>query len=533
MAGWDFASVFEAVARVHPERTAFVHGRRRGTWAHFDDRAARLATVLESAGLTAGDVVAEYMRNGPEYLETFFAAGKSGLAPMNTNYRYVEDELVQIWADADVKAVVFDAEFRERVDRVRHRLPGVRLWLEVGEGADWAPSYARELDAHPPRPHGGGREDSLILIYTGGTTGHPKGVMWRQGDILSLLNAQNPRPLPDHGDREAVEAHLAGLTREIRSLVASPLMHGAGLFYAISALSGAGTLVMTPGARFDAEQLLDVMDGERVQSLAIVGDAFARPMLAALDENPGRWRLDGLRAVFSSGVMWSRPVKEGLLDHMPAARLLDGLGSSEASAVASTVSVRGDVADTGSFVPSDRAAVLLDDGTLAEPGDGKVGRLAVTGWIPVGYLNDPEKSAQVFVEAAGRRWSVPGDLAQLDADGRIQLLGRGSSCINTGGEKVFAEEVEEVLKQHPGIADAAVLGVSDERLGRKVVALLRAGERPPSEEELHTHARAHLAGYKVPKHMAYVDSLERADNGKLDHRRLTGIAERKWGDGHA
>ncbi|MFF9221914.1 AMP-binding protein [Streptomyces viridosporus] len=533
MAGWDFASVFEAVARVHPERTAFVHGQRRETWAHFDDRASRLATAMEATGLTPGDVVAEYMRNGPEYLETFFAAAKSGLTPMNTNYRYVDDELVQIWSDADVKAVVFDAEFRDRVDRVRHRLPHVRLWLEVGRGTTWAACYEKTVATHPPRPHGGGRADSLILIYTGGTTGQPKGVMWQQGDILSLLNTQSGRPLPDHGDREAIEGHLATQTREIRSLVASPLMHGAGLFYAIAALSGAGTLVTVPGTRFDPEELLDVMEAERVQSLAIVGDAFARPMLAALDQNPGRWELASLRAVFSSGVMWSRQVKEGLLRHVPKARLLDGLGSSEASAVASTVSVQGNVADTGSFVPSDRAAVLLDDGTLAEPGDGRVGRLAVTGWIPVGYLNDPEKSAQVFVEAAGRRWSVPGDLAQLDADGRIQLLGRGSSCINTGGEKVFAEEVEEVLKQHPGIADAAVLGVSDERLGRKVVALLRAGERPPSEEELHTHARAHLAGYKVPKHMAFVDSLERADNGKLDHRRLTGIAENKWGDGHA
>ena len=534
MTGWDFASVFEAVAGVYPERTALVHGRRRLSWAQLDDRASRLAAAFEAAGLAPGDVVAEYMRNGVEYIETFVAASKSALASMNTNYRYVDDELVEIWADAGAKAVVFDTEFRDRVDRVRGRLPQVKLWLEVGAD-DAAPgnvAYEAALADHRPRPHGGGRGDALILIYTGGTTGRPKGVMWRQDDLLSLLNSQNSRPLPDRGDREAIQAHLAAHGREITSLVASPLMHGSGLFYSLSALAAAGTLVTLPGARFDPEALFDVMEAERVKSLAIVGDAFARPMLKVLDANPGRWDLGSLRLVFSSGVMWSSETKEGLLRHLPKARLLDGLGSSEASAVASTVSVSGDVADTATFKLSDRAAVLLDDGTLAKPGDGKVGRLAVTGWLPVGYLKDPEKSAQVFIEAAGRRWSVPGDLAQLDADGRIRLLGRGSGVINTGGEKVFAEEVEEVLKKHPGVADAAVLGVSDERFGKKVVALVQPGYDAPSPDDLKAHVRSHLAGYKVPKHLAYVESLERGANGKLDHRRLTEIAENKWGDGH-
>jgi 3-oxocholest-4-en-26-oate---CoA ligase len=530
MSSWDFASVYEAISRVFPDRVALIHGDRCRTWGELDGNASSLAAGLESAGLQPGDVVAEYMRNGLEYIETFYAASKSALVPMNTNFRYVDEELVQIWTDADVKAVVFDAEFRDRVARVRRHVPSPLAWVEVGATGDapgWVLPYA-ELLARSPRPHGGGREDSLILIYTGGTTGHPKGVMWRQGDILSLLNSQSARPVPDHADTAGIEEHLREHSRVIRSLTASPLMHGAGLFYAIAALSSGGTVVTVPGKSFSAETLLDAIQRERVHSLAIVGDAFARPLLTALRAEPARWDLSSLRLVFSSGVMWSTEVKQSLLGFLPRARLLDGLGSSEASAVASTVSTAGEIADTASFKPSDRAAILLDDGTLAQPGDGKTGRLAVTGWIPVGYLNDPGKSAQTFVEAAGRRWSVPGDLAQLDADGRIRLLGRGSSVINTGGEKVFAEEVEEVLKKHPSVIDAAVLGVPDERLGAKVVALLEISGVPPSIDDLVGHARQHLAGYKVPRDVAFVDSVQRGANGKLDHRTLASIAAKTW-----
>lgn len=530
MSDWDFASAFEAVSRVFPERTALVHGEGRLTWAELDTRASSLAGALEDAGLVAGDVVAEYLRNGPEYIEAFYAASKSALAPMNTNFRYVEDELVQIWTDADVKAVVFGTEFRNRVIRARDRVPGVRAWVEVGAtgpAPEWITPYDDAL-AHAPRAHGGGSADSLILIYTGGTTGHPKGVMWRQADLLSLLNSQNPAPLPDHGETSTIEDHLRQKSRALSALTASPLMHGAGLFYAIAALSAGSTVVTVPGNSFSAEALLDAIEREGIKSVAIVGDAFARPLLAALDAEPDRWDLSSLRFVFSSGVMWSSEIKAGLLEHVPRARLLDGLGSSEASAVASTVSTAGDVADTASFRPSDRAAILLDDGTLAQPGDGRTGLLAVTGWIPVGYLNDPEKSAATFVEVAGRRWSVPGDLAMLEADGTIHLLGRGSSVVNTGGEKVFAEEVEEALKKHPGVADAAVLGVPDERLGKKVVALVEVAGDTPSVDELITHTRSLLAGYKVPREMGFVDTVARGANGKIDHRALTDIAEKKW-----
>jgi fatty-acyl-CoA synthase len=529
MASWDFASVFETVAEVFPDRTAVVHGEEEVSWSSLDRGASGLAATLLEAGLRPGDVVAEYMRNGPPYLLAFFAISKTAMAPMNTNYRYVDDELVQSWADAPARAVIYDAEFRDRVERVRERLAEVRLWIEVG-GTDtptWATSYAAAL-AHRPAPRGGGAEDALILIYTGGTTGQPKGVMWRQGDILSLLNSQNARPLPDHGDQTSVADHLRQNSRPARFLAAGPLMHGAGLFYAIAALAAGGTIVTVPGSSFSAERLLDTVARRRVNSMAIIGDAFARPLVAALDAEPDRWGLGSLRFVFSSGVMWSREVKEGLLRHARRARLLDGLGSSEASAVAATISTAGDVADTATFRPSDRTAILLDDGTLARPGDGQVGRLAVTGWIPVGYLNDPERSARTFIEVDGRRWSVPGDLAQLDEHGHIRLLGRDSGVINTGGEKVFAEEVEEVLKLHPDVNDAAVLGIPDERLGAQVVALVEVHGEAPPVERLTEHARRYLAGYKVPRRIGYVESVERGVNGKLDHPRLVQRAKQKW-----
>lgn len=536
MTSWGFAGVFEAVARAHPHRPAVIHGDTRRSWAEFDQRAGSLAGTLTDLGLGRGDVVAEYLRNGSEYLETFLAAAKAGLAPMNTNFRYVDDELVQIWTDADVRAVVYEAEFRDHVERVRERVPRVLAWIEVGptpagDHPTWAMTYDAAV-AGPVVPHGGGDENSLVLIYTGGTTGRPKGVMWRQADLLSLLNSQNRRPIPDRAGADIIESHLRDhAAREVRSLTASPLMHGAGLFYAIAALAAGGTVVTVPDRSFSAASVLDAAAHEQVQSLAIVGDAFARPLLAALDAEPDRWDLSALRVIFSSGVMWSAEVKAGLLAHLPHVRLLDGLGSSEASSVASTVSTAGEVADTASFRPSERAAILLDDGTLAQPGDGRTGRLAVSGWIPVGYLNDPEKSAATFVEAAGRRWSVPGDLARLDEDGTIRLLGRGSAVINSGGEKVFAEEVEEALKRHPAVVDAAVLGIPDDRFGKRVVAFVELASdlaEEPSEEALMAHARVHLAGYKVPRRLAFLPSVERGANGKLDHPRLTELAEKKW-----
>jgi fatty-acyl-CoA synthase len=357
----------------------------------------------------------------------------------------------------------------------------------------------------------------------------PKGVMWRQADLLSLLNSLERRGLPERGGPDELAAFYAGRRPGIRSLIACPLMHGTGLFFALGTLNMGGSVVTLESPRFSAEALLDTLVGAQANAVVIVGDAFARPLLDALDAQTDRWPLDHVRVVMSSGAIWSEPVKRCLAARLPNALLIDGLGSSETGSIASSHTTADHMAETARFKPSETGAVILDDGRFAEPGSGEIGRLAVTGWIPLGYYNDPAKTAEVFKEVGGRRWSIPGDLATLEADGTIRLLGRGSNCINTAGEKVFPEEVEEALKTHPAVADAAVVGVPHDRYGQVIVALVepRLGARP-DPEELVVHVKARLAGYKAPKLVSLVGSVERAANGKLDYPRLRQLATEAW-----
>jgi fatty-acyl-CoA synthase len=530
---WTFPDVWEQVAAAFPEAPAAIHGDRRITWAEFDQRAAALAGALLAQGLEAGAKVAQYLPNRPEYLESFYAAMKVSLVPVNTNYRYLDDELTYLWDNADAEAVVFDGQYTEVVERVRPRVPGVRAWLHVGpagECPDWAVPY-EDAAAGPERVEQGRArsDDDLILLYTGGTTGLPKGVMWRQADMLSLLNSLERRGLPDRAGPDELAAFFAGRRPGMRSLIACPLMHGTGLFFALGTLNLGGAVATLPNARFSGEALLDALVDVPADGVVIVGDAFARPLLDTLDADPSRWSLDHVRVVLSSGAIWSEPVKRRLTARLPNALLVDGLGSSETGSIASSNTAGDGVAETATFKPSKNSAVILDDGRFAEPGSGEIGRLAVTGWIPLGYYNDPDKTAEVFKVVGGRRWSIPGDLATLEADGSIRLLGRGSNCINTAGEKVFPEEVEEALKTHPAVADAAVLGVPHERYGQAIVALVEpAGTARPDPEELTLHVKSRLAGYKAPKLISVVDSVERAPNGKLDYPQLRRRAIDAW-----
>jgi 3-oxocholest-4-en-26-oate---CoA ligase len=534
VSAWTFPDVWEKVAAAFPDAPAAVHGDRRLTWAEFDRRAGSLAAALLAGGLEPGAKVAQYLPNRPEYLESFYAATKVSMVPVNTNYRYLDDELTYLWDNADVEAVVFDGQYTDIVGRVRGRVPRVKAWLYVGpaDGCPaWAVSYEETVASAPPVPQGRIRsDDDLILLYTGGTTGMPKGVMWRQADLLSLLNSLEANGLPDRASPEQLDAFYAARGRPgRRSVVACPLMHGTGLFFALSALTLGGCAITLEALRFSAEALLDVLAAERAHATVIVGDAFARPLVDALDAEPGRWPLGSLRFVLSSGAIWSEPVKRRLTVHVPQAVLVDGLGSSETGSIASSVTTVDAVAETATFKPNETGAVLLDDGRFAEPGSGEVGHLAVTGWIPLGYYKDETKTGEVFKIVDGRRWSVPGDLATVEADGTIRLLGRGSNCINTAGEKVFPEEVEETLKIHPSVGDAAVVGVAHERYGQVIVALVEpaAGQRC-DPEELVVHVKERLAGYKAPKLIEVVDSVERAANGKLDYRRLRQRAEASW-----
>ncbi len=460
---------------------------------------------------------------------------RSSSGPVNTNDRYVEDELVYLWENADTSAVVFHGAFTERIEHLRDRAGGVKAWLWVDDGSgpcpDWAVSFEDAATSGAPRTAApwGRSGDSLYLLYTGGTTGMPKGVMWRHDDLLLVLNEGAPRArrFPDEADLDHVRRVCS--TPGIRTLPACPLMHGTGAFNAFTALTVGGSVVTLTGTRFDPTELLDAVETHRVNNTAIVGDAFARPILAALDDHPGRWDISSLKVVVSSGVMWSQATKQGLLRHNPSMLLVDTLGSSEAVGMASSVST-GTGADeraaaTASFTLGPSTKVIADDGTEVRPGDGRIGRIAIAGRTPIGYHKDPEKSAETFVRIGDTTYSMPGDYARVEDDGILTLLGRGSVCINTGGEKVFPEEVEEALKEHPAVGDAVVVGLPDERFGQAITAVVeRAPGAEPVEDELIAHVKQRHASYKAPKRIVFVDSLGRAANGKVDYTRWTAHA---------
>lgn len=529
MSNWNYADVWEEVADQLPDAPALVQGNHRVTWSSFDQRADGVARWLMELGPVQQDKVAIYLYNSPEYLETTFGAAKVGLVPVNTNYRYADDELAYLWDNADAIAVVFHGAFTERVDRVRARVPDVRGWLWVDDGngpcPEWAIPYeeAAKSGDHRTRAPWGRSGDDLIMLYTGGTTGMPKGVMWRQDDLFARLNAAGFRRYPDESGVDGVRESLVSSGPGMGLLPACPLMHGTGGFTACECLSEGGRVVLLEGRRFDPVELLDTVAREGVNGLVIVGDPFGRPILGELERHPGRWDLTSLVGIISSGAMWSEEVKQGLLRHHPNMLLVDAFSSSEALGMGSSVSSAGSAAKTAEFTLGPEVKVLAPDGRPVAPGSEEVGVLALGGRNPLGYYKDSEKSAATFKVYDGVRYSIPGDYAQVRADGTIHLLGRGSVCINTAGEKVFPEEVEEALKTHERVVDAVVVGVPDERFGESIVAVveLTKGDDSPSleETELIEHVKARLAGYKAPKRVRMVDTIGRSPNGKVDYGR--------------
>jgi len=530
MSAWIVADVWEAIAAAQPERPAQIQGQRVVTWGRFDARADALAAHLVAKRVTRQAKVAAYLYNGPEYLEAYFAAFKAGLAPVNTNYRYGRDELFYLFDNADAEAVVFHAAFTETLEPIRARLTKVKAWVAVAEPGHPAPAWADDYEAIVARPPAqrpfrapwGRSPDDLLLLYTGGTTGMPKGVMWRQDDLFNVLGAGGQAALEVPPIETVAEAasRLAADGARWRSLVAPPLMHGTGQFSAFITLNMGGVVAFLPSRQFDPVELWNEVERLKIDSITLVGLAFSTPMLEALEANPGRWNLSGVRAMSSSGSMWSYENKRGLLRHCPNATIFDSLGSSEAVGLAGSASMPGAEAPTAAFMLGPTCAVITEDGRMLEPGSTERGLIAVSGFLPVGYYKDPEKSAKTFREVGGVRWSIPGDFAEVNADGSVKLLGRGSVCINTGGEKVFPEEVEEALKTHPSVRDAVVVGAPDPRFGERVCAVveLEAGVAQPSLAELSAHVREHLADYKCPRDLVLVDTIGRAPNGKVDYR---------------
>ncbi len=530
--GWTFADVWETIAEVLPEAPALIHAGETTTWADFDRRANGLAQALLDRGCGHQEKVAFYLYNRPEYLETFSACSKASLVHVNTNYRYADDELVYIWDNADARAVVFQDAFTETVERIRSKVPEVHTfyWVADGLGAgtcpEWALPYedavATKTEGNVRHPNGRSGDD-LLLLYTGGTTGMPKGVMWRQDDLLMVNDAKNKVSLPAMLDLDAVRART--LKPGPISLPACPLMHGTGLFNATNTLALGGAISTLEGIKFSIEEFLDNLDSVGVKSTFIVGDAFAKPMLAALDAEPDRWDLSGMRVIISSGVMWSSESKEGLLRHWPHLVLVDAYGSSEAIGMGSSVSSKAASAKTATFSLSPDSAVITEDGRLVEPGSGEIGRVGIRGRTPVGYYKDEEKTAATFPVVDGVRYSIPGDFATIEADGSITLLGRGSVCINSGGEKIFPEEVEEAIKLHPDVLDAIAVGIPDDRFGQAVTAVVATADGVVNPASVIAHVKERLAAYKAPKQVFAVPSLERAANGKIDYKRWTAHAE--------
>jgi fatty-acyl-CoA synthase len=529
MAAWNFATLWEIAADNVPDAPALAQGERSVSWGDFDRRADGVARFLLERGPTQQDKVALYLYNGPEYLEACFACFKAGLVPVNTNYRYAEDELAYLWDNADAVAVIFHGAFVERIEHLRDRVPRVRTWLWVDDGSgdcpSWAVPYETAATTATERvfaPWGRG-DDDLLMIYTGGTTGMPKGVMWRQDDLVRGVIGASSKRFRGPADYDMMRGVL---TRPGKvGLPACPLMHGTGWFSALAVLSTAGCVVTLEGRRFDAEELLDAYQRYGVNVSAIVGDALAKPMLAALDAEPRRWDLSQLMALSSSGVMWSAPVKEALLRYAPHVQLIDNFGSSEAMGMGQSVSTSATSTQTARFTVTEKTRVIDDDDRDVVAGSGQVGRVAVRGHQPIGYYKDPEKSARTFVVIDGERYSIPGDYAAVDADGTLVLMGRGSVCINTGGEKVFPEEVEEALKLHPTVRDAVVVGVPDDRFGEAITAVVEPqGSEAFDEARIIEHVKGRLASYKAPKHVLPIDTIGRAANAKVDYKRLRQFA---------
>ncbi len=527
---FNFGDMLDIVERnLPPDAPLFLHGDRRIDWGEAGRLSNNLARSLLDGGLKPGDSVAIYMRNGPEYILSLAAAFKARLAPVNVNYRYTDAELRYLLNDSDARAVIYAAEFRDHVEAIRADLPLVTRWIEVTDGAP-APGFADDFAAVSAAGDGAPlaierSPNDIFFIYTGGTTGMPKGVMWEHGEMREILVRPARtlgEPVPD--TLEELAASIRAQGPGPRLLPACPLMHGTGLLPSIGVMLSGGSIVTLTQRRFDAGEMIAAVETHRPQALVIVGDSFGRPLLAELDKRTAPADLSSVLSVTSSGVMWSMEIKRGLLRHMPDAVLNDALSSSEALGLGASVMTRDSEVKTASFTLGERCRVFDEEDRPVS--EGGVGRLALGPPNPLGYYKDAEKSAATFRVIGGVRYCIPGDWVRVEADGSLTFLGRGSGCINTGGEKVFAEEVEEALKRHDSVSDALVVGVPDPTWGQAIVGVVTLhADAAFDAEALRDHVRAQLAGYKVPKRLLVADRPLRAANGKADYGAARAIAE--------
>lgn len=518
---FQIADMFEAVVDTVPSNEALVcaaQGRAelRMTYAELDARANRAANAFRGLGIGVGDHVGIHLFNCSEWIESMLGLFKLRAVPVNVNYRYVAEELSYLFADADLRAVVTEPEFEAPIEQIRPGLPLLDHVVVRGQ------AYEQLLAAAGgPRPRVDGRSaDDLYLLYTGGTTGMPKGVVWRHEDIYfaSLGGRGTPsRGLPPLKRADEVVERARQGDPIKRRLPLCPLMHGGAQWIALETLLNGGALVLDVDRHFDAPNALQVLSDERVELTMLIGDATARPLADALSSDGDRFDLSALQVLASGGAIMSPAVKEQLRRLLPRTKVVDTFGASETggqgrlSAQSAGGALRLVTDENTTVFDSDRRPVL--------PGSGTTGKLARRGWIPLGYYKDPGKTAETFPVIDGVRWSIPGDDAIVEGDGEIVLLGRGAMSINTGGEKVFPEEVEGAIKRHPTVFDALVVGVPDPRFGQRVAAVVsfRKDAEPPTDDELAKSVRSHVSGYKVPRTWVRVAQCERLPTGKPDY----------------
>ncbi len=538
MSGLNIADIFETVVATVPDQPALVvrtgdgHDEIRYSFAELDARVNRLAHALVALGIGEGDHVGCHLYDGNQYIEVTLAAYKLRAVPVNVNFRYVDEELIYLFENADLKVVFTEPDLEERAARAAATLE----WQCPVVVAD--DRYERMLAEQPDTaPAVGDRSpDDRYGLWTGGTTGMPKGVMWRQEDIYmsaiggdgnALLGIEPVQDLDDVAERARKGTPLPG------TLTLCPLMHGGGFWLAFSAILGGSFSVLIRDVGFDPEFALRVIGEERVSLLMTIGDAYARPIVDLLDaRGPDAFDLSSLLVYGSGGAILSPSVKDDLARLLPRTFVHDGFGASETGGQGRLIGTGPDGAPR--FDMDATNVVIADDGTLCQPGDGRIGMLATSGHIPLGYYKDEKKTAATFPVVNGVRYAIPGDMASIDADGSVAVYGRGSVSINSGGEKIFPEEVEKALKRHPAVFDATVIGTPNDRFGSQVTAVVelrheRSGQ-PPSLAELQEHCRQHLAGYKVPRAVVFVPETQRSPSGKPDYRwaketALAGLAE--------
>ncbi|MDY7547753.1 AMP-binding protein [Glaciimonas sp. CA11.2] len=526
---WNMGDMLDAVAAVVPkDRPAIIQGDTAISWQEFDERSNRMARAMIDAGLTPGDRVAFISRNHPAYLEGLAACLKARLVHVNINYRYRTDETAYVFTDCNVRAVIYQKEFVSLIAELRNSFPAILLWICIDGESNVTPGvhFEKLAEQGDPAPLGIERSsDDAFLLYTGGTTGMPKGVIWPSGNyrecqLESPLIKNRPRNLAEHIELVRTNDSPG------RVIPACPLMHGAGMSSSLAELLSGGTVILLSASGFDTDELWQAVARHKATRILIVGDVFARPMLRALDAldaNHKKIDLDSLRVISSAGLIWSQEIKQGLLHHLPLVSMVDIFGASEASGLGYSVTTVNATVPTGRFVPASTTVLIDEHGALLPSGKVGEGYIARSEPLPLGYFGDAKKTAEVFRIIDGKRYAVPGDWARLDEEGFMQVIGRGNLVINTGGEKVFVEEVEEALKLHPSIDDALVVGIPDERWGNIVAALvcIKPGMtfgKTADFTEVRQAMATKLAGYKIPKVLFDVTEMPRSPAGKPNYK---------------